>query len=208
MLFAQSMAENKCVCACLRVWPPPLLLLVCGGCPQYLLTSMLPAELNYVSAHRDAFSQSDTDPLADVTAGEVIDDLTAANLDGCWGAFDVFRSQSGAKVLEDFEVYQFDATNGTARWFVLQRTAGGIVSVPVVTTGAFSIVSENQIHVDVQNRTVLGIGLDALASEPNTPLAPLDMFITISGDRLKVGDGSAVADQRDELVIQRFDCSQ
>lgn len=185
-------------------------LMGCDQIPMFVPPKELFAEIDYVVSHRDDFAQFQDNPLAEVEAGTVIDDLS--NLHGCWGAFDVFVNDFSEPIpiltLEDYEVYRFDTTTGEAEWQVLQEgnlpLAGYTVAL-LSRSGQFEVSSPDRVRL----RIGVSIGNDPQTGESVThgldPEQVDEYLVTVSGDFMKLSDGTI--DQRDELVFARFECN-
>lgn len=185
----------------------------CGNVPPIVLPNELLPEIEYVMANQADFAQDADDPLAEVVAGEVRDLL--ANLDGCWGAFDIFLfGDEGSPVsfaLDDFEFYEFDSSTQYFEYQVLQDGTlfpfGRMVAF-VSHRGTFEIAGADSIIVT----KTMGMGNDPTTGDlfelPFEPELVTEAHVTVSGDRMKIRgiyDGED-DDQRAQLVFRKFDC--
>lgn len=154
----------------------------------------VPPELAVVIQNKNRFAQRGTETLANVDAGEVVDDL--GMLSGCWGAY--YRSTFLGLPFTGYEAFSFDPASGTARYFILQ---GG--SALVVQEFSFSVVANDRIRI----RQRLLDGTER----------KVDALMTLSGSELKLAylsqggnklDGSSgdPEDERVALVFRAFDC--
>jgi len=162
------------------------------------------------------FAQSPDDPLLDVPAGTVIDDL--ADLEGCWGAYagpDLL--EGGVFVRADAEFYSFDLDTMRMTYQVLQR-GGWIFPFDVVLEHVYELHISTPDRITV--RLVSGTSSSNLASMAEgdgsfvvEDAEPLDLQITLDGDSFKFGDSEDASSgfsgpHRANLVFRRFDCPE
>ena len=199
--------SHSCGVCCLM-----LTLAGCGNLPTIVLPNELLPEIEYVMDNRSDFVQDADDLLADVVAGEVRDPL--ANLDGCWGAFDVFLLGDEASVsfsLDDFEFYEFDSATQYFEYQVLQDGTlfpfGRIVAF-VSHRGTFEIAGTDSITVTKTVGTANDPTTGDLFELPFEPEQVTEAHVTVSGDQMKIRGiyDDEEDDQRTELVFRRFDC--
>ncbi len=191
-----------------------LTLVGCGEFPTIVLPNELLPEIEYVMDNQSDFVQDADDPLADVVAGEVRDPL--ANLDGCWGAFDVFLLGDESPVsftLDDFEFYKFNSATQYFEYQVLQDGPlfpfGRLVAF-VSHRGTFEIADVDRITVTITAATMNDPGTGDLIERP-FELAlggEAEAYLTVSGDRMKITGiyDDEHDDQRAQLVFRKFDC--
>lgn len=195
-----------------------LLLPLAFGCVDAGVALVPPAELfpeiEFVVLHRDEFAQNEDNPLGNVNAGKIRDEIE--NLDGCWASYDVFVNDDGTAppgtlALQDYEFYRFDFETGTYEWQVLQRGPNFLLGVFIEAM----LSREGVFEATGPNRSILTTtrisGNDPLTGELFTmPLEPeqvSERLITVEGDHMKIrfaDDGEV--DLREDLVFTRFEC--
>ncbi len=185
----------------------------CGNLPTIVLPNELLPEIEYVMDNHSDFVQDADDPLADVVAGEVRDPL--ANLDGCWGAFDVFLlgddETSVSFALDDFEFYEFDSATQFFEYQVLQDGTlfpfGRLVAF-VSHRGTFEIADADRITVTKTMGTANDPTTGDLFELPFEPELVTEARVTVSGDSMKIRGiyDDEHDDQRTQLVFRKFDC--
>ncbi len=185
-----------------------------AGCALLMLPTDLPAALETVMADAQSFATASDDPLRDVAAGTVRDDLNS--LDGCWGGYQRWAGNAG-QALEIYEVLQFDAGTQTLTRYVLQQLAG--LAMVDVQHGTYEVAaSGDQIafHVKkVESSVPLGPHgqMTDITNQYDT-LPQYTVHATLSGDQLKTrfempaGDPRTPAGFADDtpLLHRRFDC--
>lgn len=190
-------------------------LVAAGGCffpgtPTTL--TQLPPELQIVVDDPNGFTAQPDDPLADVTPGTLIDDLSG--LTGCWGAFEEAEYSLGGTPLTAFyEVYQFDADAGTAdRWVF---TLGFFLVPPVVAVdeGTFSILDDGRIEIRVDRYTVVDMrtGVGRQFSDLPDVIAVLEKLVTLDGDQVLIAVPYYLDEETGEplgQIFKRFDCPE
>ena len=165
----------------------------CGNLPAIVLPNELLPEIEYVMANQSDFAPDADDPLAEVVAGEVRDPL--ANLDGCWGAFDVFSfgygESSEPQILDDFEFYEFHSATKDFEYQVLQdfifAPLGRVVAF-VSHRGTFEITDVDRIIVTITAGTVNDPTTGDLIELPfDLELGgEAEAYVTVTGDRMKI----------------------
>jgi hypothetical protein len=190
-------------------------LLAAGACffPGVPTTlTQLPAELQLVADDPNTFAAPQDDPLADLTPGTAVDDLSG--LTGCWGSFEPAEySLGGAPTGPIYEVYQFDADDGTvSRWV---STPAFLVIPPVVAidAGTFSILGEGQIEIHTTRYTVIDMrtGLGREFTDLPEAAATAEKLVTLSGDQLLIAVPYYVDEATGEplgRIFSRFDCPE
>ncbi len=184
----------------------------CGGYPTIVLPNELLPEIEHVMANQADFAQDADHPLADVVAGEVRDPL--ANLDGCWGAFDVFlfggEGSSVSFTLDDFEFYEFDSATQYFEYQVLQDgtlSPFGRMVAFVSHRGTFEITHADRITGTMTAASSNDPTTGDLTDLPVESELTSEIYVTVSGDRMKIRPVNGEEDdQRTRLVFRRFDC--
>ena len=184
-----------------------------GGCLDNSALTV-PAGVAAVERERTYFAQSPDDPLLDIPAGTVIDDL--AGLEGCWGAYagpDLL--DGGVMVRADAEFYSFDFNAMRMTYQVLQRGAGLFpYDVALEHVYELEISAPDRITVrllTVESSSDLAIMREGQGLVVVEDAEPFDLQITLDGDAFKFGDSEGAssdfsAPHRANLVFKRFDC--
>jgi hypothetical protein len=179
-----------------------------------MLPTDLPAALETVMADAQSFATASDDPLRDVAAGTVRDDLNS--LDGCWGGYERWEANAG-QALEIYEVLQFNAGTQTLTRYVEQQLAGFLLVD--VQHGTYEVATGGDqfaFHVKkVESSAPVGPhGRMTDITDKYDTLPHYTVYATLSGDQLKtrfempVGDPRTPAGFADdlELVHLQFDC--
>lgn len=191
--------------------------------PASALPDDLPAELLFVMENSDRFAVDFDDPLFDMTAGTVLEDL---QLEGCWGAtlisdltiesepvaafYFVMRFDTGNDTYESWlwnEILLFPNIEGDAALFQQIIVGGG-------ETGSFSIVGQNQVILQQQHINIYAPSLGdpsffELMEQEFT--REMDFLVTASGNKLRMhfdSEDRDPLDPGDELIYLRFDCPE
>jgi hypothetical protein len=189
------------------------MLLMTSGClfpgiPTTLTET--PAELQAVINDPNAFVPPSDDPLADVTPGTVVDDLS--NLTGCWGWFEAATySPSGSPLTTFYEVCQFDADIGTADRWVFTPSFLLIPPILAVDQGSFSVVDDGRIEIRLDHYTVIDMrtGIGREFTDLPEQIAVFERLVTLDGDQLLIADPYYVDEETGEpigRIFTRFDC--
>lgn len=168
---------------------------------------VLPDELAYVVNHEQDFAQDVDDPLRQVSAGTVVDDL--GQLSGCWGAFDQFDF-AGRRV-DNYEAYRFDPTSGEMTWFGYAPDVLGFLPGAANYSGMFSVADESHIVFTVLEVSTINPATGDYETHDMPAGTQWTYSVTLDGNRLRMFWTDGPDDQpaeRNNLVFRRFDCSE
>jgi hypothetical protein len=196
-------------------WGPVAIatLLVSGGCslPGVPTSATgLPAALQAIVDDPNSFAPSPEDPLADVTPGTVIDDLSG--LTGCWGWFEqALCPLSGRPLTAFYEVYRFGTDSGTVSRWVYTSGVAAIPPVVTVDEGGFTVIGDGRIEIQLDRYTIIDMrtGIGREFTELPEEIGTLEKLITLAGDQLLIADPSYVDEgtgQPAGRIFTRFDC--
>ncbi|MFQ5806712.1 MAG: hypothetical protein ACE5I3_09705 [Phycisphaerae bacterium] len=172
----------------------------------------LPAELQVVIDDPNSFAASPDDPLAALTPGTAVDDLSG--LTGCWGWFEEAQySLGGSPPTVFYEVYQFDADVGTANRWVFTPTFLLIPPLVAVDEGSFSVSDQGRIEIRLDHYTIIDVRTGSGREFTDLPdaVAIFEKLITLSGDQLLIGGPFLVDEETGEpigRIFTRFDCPE
>jgi len=189
-------------------------LLATGGCffPGLPATlTQLPSELQIVVDDPNDFTPPADDPLANLTPGTAVDDLS--NLTGCWGWFEAAEPAVGGPATGFYEVYQFDADAGIANRWVFTPPFLAIPPIVATDEGSFTPHDDGRIEIRLDRYTIIDMrtGLGWEFTELPDDIAVFDRLVTLDGDQLLVGDPAYVDEETGEpigRIFARFDCPQ
>ena len=142
--------HRKCIAA--ASYPVLASIALVAGCTELPpFDQLLPADLDpslaYVYNHADSFAQARDDPLSDVTAGTVKEDLES--LSGCWGAYvaDVAKGDAPIRV-DEYDLLVFEAeTHRLTAWNL--ENYGGLAPIVVEQSGNYAITHGSRIEFTI-----------------------------------------------------------
>ncbi len=189
-----------------RVCAVPAFLMLTNGCADFFPPPPddLSPELAFVVENREQFLSDLDDPLFDLAAGTVIDDMSG--LDGCWASAVVSDVVLGDRPLVAFyTVFRFDVHQGKYTSWLFSDQAFTITA-NVVGAGSLSLDGDNNIVTDGAEsgeiRTTQGV-------ETSEGTVVRQALATLSGDRLRLHFGQADQDPSypgDDELYWRFAC--
>ncbi|MBU0637842.1 MAG: hypothetical protein KKB50_03180 [Planctomycetes bacterium] len=193
-----------------------LLILVPGCWPALIPASsvQVPAALQYVLDHADAFHTEADDPASGT--GTAVSD--AAELNGCWGA--ALVESEGAVPIALFIVYRFNSADGTySCWSAPGRPAGELAPLmPLVSeeSGVFVVEPDGVIRTTIQQiRANMDVETGQLTATLQVQYVPTDALdrtlqAVLEGDDLtllyETDDPNDPGAEGDRVLFRRFDC--
>jgi hypothetical protein len=181
-----------------------------GGClfpgvPASL--TELPAELQVVVDDPSSFAQAPGDPLASVAPGTVVDDL--GGLTGCWGWYE----EAAGPLVAFYEVYQFDAGNGTVSRWVFTPGFLLIPSLFALDQGSFTALDDGRIEIQLDHYTIIEMrtGIGREFTELPAEIGTAEKLVTLDGDQLLIAVPYYVDEQTGEpagRIFTRFGCPE
>ena len=190
-------------------------ILGCGALLTSVDPAALPPEIELVISNEETFRQSDDHPLANVDAGEFIDEL-ADGLSGCWGAAEVFQNDGSEPIpireVKEHEVYRMDASTGEFEWQLHQVAAFPLIGERAFFLsrhGTFSIADSTSISVIITSSTFSDPDTGQLRTKPKDNPSPSVRLVTIDGPHMKIRfatEEPSPTHDRQDLVFKRFDC--
>ena len=182
-----------------------------GGC-VFLPTETvsLPAEIELVAANPSTYAPDSDHPLANVTTGTVLDDLSG--LTGCWGVYgDGLGETTFGSTGIFYEVYSFDTAAGQVQRWVLTPSWLFIPAMLVVDVGTYEVAEAGRIEIMLDNYTLTNLVTGTSQQFDNLPnsVASLEKLVTLSGSKLLLASPDYVDETTGEPIgrmYTRFDC--
>lgn len=187
-----------------------VLLTGCWGLP-----ADAPEAITKVLADPESFTAPEDDPLQDVEAGSVIDDL--AELGGCWGTYGATcdPNGSGTCLIAGQTLHFTPDTGGLIRY--TYQDLGGL-RVLDIWEGTYAVVDGGHLTCQVERvfSNVPAITSITEITDRFATLPSYDVYVTLSGDELKAIFATPADDPRTPagfledaaFIHQQFDCPE
>jgi len=189
--------------------------LMSGGCllPGTPVTvSELPPQLQAIADDPNSFLAPADDPLANITPGTPIDDLS--ELTGCWGTYGAGELlEDGSRYDVFYEAYQFDADAGTVNRWVFTAAWLFVPPVVVIDEGTYRVLDDGRIEIQVDRWTLVDLDTGVGRRFEDLPelVSVTEKLITLDDDQILLGVPWFVDEQTGQpagRIFRRFDCPQ